>query len=637
MSYNIHYDIAAIAIGVIVLMQYKLRKRISNIQTKVLGVLIVGSLISDVLDIITVVIAPYHMPDAFVYMVNILYLIMFNVLPVIYLVYLKMTIKNYSEWTLFEKLRIGIPILAACLLILTTPLTKWVFSVDESGYHHQRLFILLYISAFSYMFASLFLAISARRRMTTGQRFSVYFYTIICLCGIILQTVFPGVLLMQYVVSVSILLVYLSIENPRNDEDTGLGIYNRSGFTKCVSAAVESKRSFHIIGIHLVGYQAVRETLGVDNCNLLIRQLVEHMLPKIRPMRMFTLSQEELVLFTDRENVDIEKIIKYIQTQYTQPIRFQGIDVSIGIYLYQIDCPEDAKTLEDVFDIIDYTSDAEHWNTNDVIMHAGGEILWKKRRENKIEQLLQQALWDNKFEVYYQPIYSVQDKCYRSAEALIRLYDEEFGFISPDEFIPMAEKNGMILEIGEFVFRSVCQMIAERKIWEYGIAYIEVNLSVVQCMQECLHENLIHIMDEYQVPHTCINLEITETAAVVSKETLLHNMEQLLQCDITFSLDDYGTGYSNIGNIIKYPFNLIKIDKSMVWSAMEDEKAISMLKHTVAMLKDLDLHIVAEGVETENQARELENMGCDYFQGFLYSKPVPADVFLDKVKGMNQA
>ena len=591
---------------------------------------------SDILDIVTVYMGRMDVPVPLEYAVNILYLMMFNLLPVIYLVYLKMSAKNYAEWKLSEKLWIGIPILAVCLLIMTTPFTEWLFVVDETGYHHSTAFILLYVCAFAYMFASLFLAISARRRMTTAQRASVYFYTAACLFGIVFQVIFPNVLIMQYVVSISILLVYLSIENPRNDEDTMLGIYNRTGFTKYVSAAIEVKKHFRIIGINLVGYQAVRETLGVDSCNLLIRQMVEHMLPNIRPMRMFTLSQEQLVLFTDNKNVILDNVIEYLQKEYTQPVRFHGIEVNIGIYLYQIDCPEDAGTIEDIFDIIDYTSEAENRGTNDVVMHAGEEILWKKRRENKIEQILQQALWDKKFEVYYQPIYSVKDKCYRSAEALIRLYDEELGFISPEEFIPMAEKNGMILEIGEYVFRSVCKLAAEKKIWEYGIDYIELNLSVVQCMQECLHENLIRIMDEYQVPHKCINLEITETAAVVSKETLLHNMEQLLRSDITFSLDDYGTGYSNIGNIIKYPFDLIKIDKSMVWSAMEDEKAIRMLKHTVAMLKDLELHIVAEGVETEKQAKELAEMGCDYFQGYLFSKPVSADVFLDKVKEMNQ-
>lgn len=636
MEYNIHYDIAALAIGVIVVLQFKNRKRIDNLQSKVLWALIWCSLLSDILDIVTVYMGRMNVPVPLVYVANILYLMMFNLLPVIYLVYLKMSVKNYAEWKLSEKLWIGIPILAACLLIMTTPFTEWIFVVDETGYHHESAFVLLYICAFSYMFASMFLAVSARRRMTTGQRASVYFYTVTCLCGIILQVIFPGILLMQYVVSISILLVYLSIENPRNDEDTMLGIYNRTGFTKYVSAAIEAKKQFRIIGINLVGYQAVRETLGVDSCNLLIRQMVEHMLPNIRPMRMFALSQEQLVLFSDNKNLNFDTIIEFLQKEYTQPVRFHGIEVNIGIYLYQIDCPGDAGSIEDIFDIIDYTSEAENRGTNDVVMHAGEEILWKKRRENKIEQILQQALWDKKFEVYYQPIYSVKDKCYRSAEALIRLYDEELGFVSPEEFIPMAEKNGMILEIGEFAFRSVCKLAAEKKIWEYGIDYIEVNLSVVQCMQECLHENLIRIMDEYQVPHKCINLEITETAAVVSKETLLLNMEQLLRSDITFSLDDYGTGYSNISNIIRYPFDLIKIDKSMVWSAMEDEKAIRMLKHTVAMLKDLDLHIVAEGVETEKQAKELAEMGCDYFQGYLFSKPVPADVFLDKVKEMNQ-
>jgi EAL domain-containing protein (putative c-di-GMP-specific phosphodiesterase class I) len=289
------------------------------------------------------------------------------------------------------------------------------------------------------------------------------------------------------------------------------------------------------------------------------------------------------------------------------------------------------QNAEDIMDVIEYSADMITSSQNDTVMHASDEILWKKRRENRIEQALQHAIRENGFGVHYQPIYSVEDKCYRSAEALVRLYDEELGFISPEEFIPIAEKNGMILDIGEYVFRSVCSMMSAERLWEKGIDYIEVNLSVVQCMQEKLHEKLLDIMNEYHVPAECINLEITETSAAVSKETLLQNMERLVEKNVTFSLDDYGTGYSNITNIIQYPFHIIKLDKSMVWSAMEDERAIQVLRHTVAMLKDLNMHIVAEGVENEKQAVVLADMGCDYFQGYYYSKPVPVADFLQKI------
>jgi EAL domain-containing protein (putative c-di-GMP-specific phosphodiesterase class I) len=205
------------------------------------------------------------------------------------------------------------------------------------------------------------------------------------------------------------------------------------------------------------------------------------------------------------------------------------------------------------------------------------------------------------------------------------------GYLNPEEFIPMAEKNGMILKIGEFVFRTVCQMMARERIWEKGIDYIEVNLSVVQCMQEDICEMLYGIMDEYEVPYSCINLEITET--VLSKDILWDTMERMVVGGVTFSLDDYGTGYSNLTNILKYPFHIVKLDKSMVWSAMEDERAMLALKHTVAMVLDLDMYIVAEGVETEEMVKTLTELGCEYLQGYYFSRPVCEADFLEKLYG----
>ena len=205
------------------------------------------------------------------------------------------------------------------------------------------------------------------------------------------------------------------------------------------------------------------------------------------------------------------------------------------------------------------------------------------------------------------------------------------GFISPDEFIPIAEKTGLIFEIGEFVFHQVCGMMSKQKIWERGIEYIEINLSPVQCIEEDLHAKLFSIMDSYEIPYDRVNLEITETATISSEEVLRRNIEPLLANGVTFSLDDYGTGYSNLSNVISYPFHIIKIDKSMVWSTMDDERAMRALRHTVAMIKDLDINIVAEGVETIEQAKLLGNLGCGFLQGYYFSKPVSEKDFIKMI------
>ena len=193
----------------------------------------------------------------------------------------------------------------------------------------------------------------------------------------------------------------------------------------------------------------------------------------------------------------------------------------------------------------------------------------------------------------------------------------------------------MILDIGEYVFREVCRFATVEELTAYGLRSVDVNLSAVQCMQNQLHAKLTEIMDEFGVDYSFISLEITETAAVMSSDTLRLNMDALIDKGINFSLDDYGTGFSNMATIIEYPFHTIKIDKSLVWSAMDNQKSMLALKHSIHMVKDMNMELVAEGVETIEQINMLKDMGCDYFQGYYYSKPLPGKEFLQFLSSQN--
>jgi len=295
-------------------------------------------------------------------------------------------------------------------------------------------------------------------------------------------------------------------------------------------------------------------------------------------------------------------------------------------------CPEDADTLDNVVDLMDYSLNELVENSDVLLLRASEKSVAKKQREGQVLQVLTKAVHEDGFEIYYQPIYEVERKKFTSAEALVRMKNTEIGFVGPDEFIPLAEKNGMILELGEFVFKNVCKFIKENQIWKYGVEQIHINLSVVQCMQENLAEKFLNIMKELELPSEFIKLEVTETAAVVSSACLSMNMNALVDQGVKFALDDYGTGFSNAVSLIEYPYNTIKIDKSVVWAAMDNENAKKVLKHSISMLKSLEMNIVAEGVETLEQANELAEMGCDFFQGFYYSKPIPGEAFLEFVK-----
>ena len=280
-------------------------------------------------------------------------------------------------------------------------------------------------------------------------------------------------------------------------------------------------------------------------------------------------------------------------------------------------------TVNDVFDIIDFSLKEAKQNTKNSVVFASTDILEKRRREIEIIQAISKAIDEASFQVYYQPIYSLSEKRYTKMEALVRLIDENIGFVPPDEFIPIAEKNGDILAIGEIVLEKVCSFIEEYHPEDYGISTIHVNLSVVQCMQENINIRLMNIIDKYRIPHKLIDFEITETTADNTSDSLDKIMKFFNERGINFSLDDFGTGYSNQSNIMQYPYSIVKIDKSMVWACDSNPKAFVSLKHTVAMIKDLDMVVLAEGVETEEQKELLNEIGVEYLQGYYFSRPLP--------------
>ena len=250
-----------------------------------------------------------------------------------------------------------------------------------------------------------------------------------------------------------------------------------------------------------------------------------------------------------------------------------------------------------------------------------------------MNDILTRAIKNEAFEVYYQPIYSIWDHKFISAEALLRLNDDRYGQISPSAFIPEAERRGLILPIGDFVLDAVHKFASQNELEKLGLSYIEINLSVAQCLEKELPNKLTALRNKYKVSPNKVNLEITETVENIGN-VMDDNLKALSEQGYTFSLDDYGVGYSNIQRVSKLPLKIVKIDKSLV-DNMNTPSGKSIMNNTVRMMKDIKKELVIEGVETQEDYEALRKMGCDFIQGFYFSKPLPAQQFIEFLKKNN--
>jgi len=164
-----------------------------------------------------------------------------------------------------------------------------------------------------------------------------------------------------------------------------------------------------------------------------------------------------------------------------------------------------------------------------------------------------------------------------------------------------------------------------------GIDYIEGNISIVQCMQESIYQDIMVVLDRYNIPPSMINLEITESAAAYSDDLLIRNMARISLTDITFSLDDYGSGYSNVNYLVDLPFSIVKIDKYLIWAAMKKVTSRRVLENMIKMFKSIDLKVVAEGIEDMEMLDMVRNLGVDFIQGYFFSKPVSKERIIERL------
>ena len=633
-EYIIHYDIASILLLITILVHYRYKRTIKTNKTTIFNILVWLSLVTTIIDVVTVIMIQHFnmFPLAIDYMIDELdYIWIYVLCPVFFYIYILAALKENIK-KLYRNFFKLVPALVSFVLIIVTDIFHTVFYFDNKGcYNYGPFRFTLYIIAAIYLVVSVIKTFFHRDKLSRRQETSIYFFTLSLFVAMIIQAIEYRILLVHFSMSLAILLSYLALENPDDYSDNFLGIFNKRAFKEMYTQYINNENPFKALVLMIDGQNYIQEVMGTDAVNLVYKQITDFLGSLSKQLTLYKLSDSKFALMSRDLEVDIDIIIKKINEKFSSPFKLPGSEASLSVVMCILSYPDKITNIENIPELIQYSLQKAKLLGEKSVVKADETVLEEGRRENKIIQIMKNALRDKTFEVYYQPIYSVEKKQYTSAEALIRLKDEELGFISPEEFIPLAERNGMILEIGEFVFREVCKFISSEKLWEKGIEYIDVNLSVVQCMQEKLHEKLLSIMDEYNIKYSNINLEITETAAVLSSDALQNNMQKLREQGIKFSLDDYGTGFSNMTNLINYAFHTIKLDKSLLWAAMEDEKAKYALEYTIGMVKAMNMELVAEGVETKEQSQELEKLGCDFFQGYYYSKPICKEEFCEKI------
>lgn len=379
-----------------------------------------------------------------------------------------------------------------------------------------------------------------------------------------------------------------------------------------------------IFGIDLDNFKHVNDRFGHETGDLFLKKVVERLSSVIR--RKDTLGRvggdEFLCLVESFQNdVDAEGIAAKLVASLTEPISvgraiIQG-SVSIGVAIYPTD-GSDGEELRKNADAALYRAKAAGRSQYRRFALSDAE-----QRAELIQKCLQTALGDHCLHIAYQPQYSGSGER-RGFEALLRLNHATLGTISPAEFVPIAEQDDLILQIGSWVLREACKTFAGwlQQGWTPGI--LSVNVSAVQFARSDFANTVVATLKETNFPPGCLELEITESMLMSDAEESARQMCLLDEAGIRLAIDDFGTGYSSLSHLNRFPIGTLKIDRSFVNQIHARNSSRPIIEAIVALADALSMDIVAEGVETEAQRLYLLQIGCDYFQGYLFARPLPA-------------
>ena len=512
----------------------------------------------------------------------------------------------------------AIPAIVCAVLVA---LSKFVFGGTSS----DILLNICYIIGLLYAVSSAVLAIVYNGR-ADREVFGAILVTHLIWCAtFIIQLCRKGTQVSSLAMAATALIVYVSVENPKDYYETNMpAIRNKDALIAMLAESFAANKPFHIMSVIFIE----KNILFTDSAKKALEDVqnkVAEFACSDYQLHAYLSSWNTLSFITKKADV-VERFMSAINSYNS------GGALNYKLRFSVIEAPAVVKELDKAMQLLSYVSGEYVYTQNSQDIVVDEEVVDKMIYRNTIEDVVRQAVKDKSFDVYYQPILSVKEGSFSSAEALVRLKRKDGEkYISPEDFIPIAEKCGLVQEIDDLVFEKVCSFISRENLMSYGLKTIEVNLSGNDAVDAHTHERLFRKMEKYHIPPNYINFEITDTSHITKDETFKENIRKMREQGFTFSMDDFGTGDSNLLELLKMDYVLIKMDREFVWNCLDPDKPdkLNVLKHTIDFIRKNGLHVLAEGVETLEQAKVLIDNGVEYLQGFYYSRPVPEDEYIE--------
>ncbi len=409
---------------------------------------------------------------------------------------------------------------------------------------------------------------------------------------------------------------------------------NRNLFMEVLKSALEESKQnaeskFAVLFLDINRFKTINDSLGHSMGDRLIQHIAKRLETSVRDNDLAArFGGDEFAFILNKISGvdDAVKFAEYIKEKISAPFTLAGRQVftsfSIGIAMGDSDYKVSEDVLRDA-DIAMYHAkeNSIDWVIFDPKMHTHTLSLLQ------LETDLRSAIERGELCMYYQPIISLDSMHLTGFEALVRWNHPQRGLVPPNDFIPLSEETGLIIPMTLWILRTSCRQLVEWQLKnpENKNLMVSVNLSGKHFAQKNLVEQIAKILDETQINPACLKLELTESAVMENAESVISMLGEIRRLGIHLSIDDFGTGYSSLSYLHRFPINTLKVDRSFVSQMEEGSENGEIVRTVVSLARTLNLNVIAEGIETVHQLDQLRFLGCEFGQGYLFSRPVPAD------------
>lgn len=528
-------------------------------------------------------------------------------------------------------------LIAYLALVVLNFRTGFIFTVSPAGIYtrgpgNQLIYVLFLI----YLAMVMTCYVRQRRYVEQSMVNVMRVAPVVALFLATMQQVYRGVMMSGIVMAVSLLILFISFQSQKIHTDDLTGLYTREVFYYQLERLIQERRPFKAVIISARQFKAVNEKYGTRVGDRFLKQLADYIKTASEARGDAVVCRYAGVrfgiIFREISQIEFENYLREVRLRFEEAWVLDEYRCRLPInvaYMDRIFGEEDAGSMSAC---LDYAVEICKLKSSSRCVYFSEELYQAFRRQNKLVELIKRGMEEGLFYLNFQPVYDLKKGEFDSCEILLRLRDEEGNNVSPAEFIPLAEKRGLINELSWMIIEMACRFLSEHT--EYP-GNVSINFSVQQFLEPDIVQRMAELVKRYDVRPERIKIEITERIIAEDTKQVLTLMRELSSQGFGFYLDDFGTGYSSLAYVLTLPFESIKLDKSLV-DGVGNERNRILVESMIKCFHAIGVDTITEGVETEEQNRILRELGTDKIQGYYYSRPLPEGEFLALVSGQGE-